>query len=259
MNPSIEQRFNLQGKVALVTGASSGLGAHFARTLAGAGATVVAAARRREKLQGLVQQIKDAGGNALAVAMDVTDAASVTRALDAAEQDAGAIDILVNNAGVAGSRTCLKEDEANWDAVMETNLKGAWRVAHGVASRNVAADHPCSIVNIASILGIRVGFGESTYAISKAAVVQMTKAMALELARKQIRVNALCPGYFATEMNAGYLESERGQDYLKTTTAGRMGELDELSGPLLLLASEAGSFINGATIPVDGGHLVGSL
>jgi len=191
--------------------------------------------------------------------MDVTSAASVTLALDEIEKTAGAVDILVNNAGVAGSRHCLKEDEANWDAIMDTNLKGAWRVAHGVANRSVAAGRPCSIINIASILGIRVGFGESSYAISKAAVVQMTRAMALELARKDIRVNALCPGYFATEMNSGFLLSERGQAYLGGTTAGRMGELDELSGPLLLLASGAGSFINGAIIPVDGGHLVGSL
>ena len=259
MSQTIEQRFRLEGKVALVTGASSGLGAQFARTLADAGATVVAAARRREKLRDLVQQITDAGGKALAVAMDVTAASSVAAALYEAEQDAGPIDILVNNAGVAGSRHCLKEDEANWDAIMDTNLKGAWRVAHGVANRCVAAGRPCSIINIASILGIRVGFGESSYAISKAAVVQMTRAMALELARKGIRVNALCPGYFATEMNSDYLLSERGQAYLKDTTAGRMGELEELSGPLLLLASEAGSFINGAVIPVDGGHLVGSL
>ncbi|TDG13883.1 SDR family oxidoreductase [Seongchinamella unica] len=259
MTQTIEQRFSLQGKVALVTGASSGLGARFAVALADAGATVVAAARRKEKLQALVQQISDAGGRALAVAMDVTSAASVTSALDEAERGAGPVDILVNNAGVAGSRHCLKEDEANWDAIMETNLKGAWRVAHGVAKRSVAAGRPCSIINIASILGVRVGFGESSYAISKAAVVQMTKAMALELARKNIRVNAICPGYFATEMNADYLLSEGGQAYLKDTTAGRMGELDELDGPLLLLASDAGSFINGAIIPVDGGHLVGSL
>lgn len=259
MNPSIEERFSLQGKVALVTGASSGLGAHFARTLAAAGATVVAAARRREKLQDLVQQISADGGSAVAVAMDVTDAASVSAALDESENSAGAIDILVNNAGVAGSRSFLKEDEANWDAIIDTNLKGAWRVAHEVAGRSVNAGRPCSIINIASILGLRVGFGESSYAVSKAAVVQMTRAMALELGRKQLRVNALCPGYFATEMNSDYLHSERGQAYLKSTTAGRMGELDELSGPLLLLASEAGSFINGAIIPVDGGHLVGSL
>lgn len=259
MNQSIEQQFSLQGKVALVTGASSGLGAHFARTLASAGATVVAAARRKEKLQQLVEEIAADGGKAVAITMDVTSADSIAAGLEEAESHFAGVDILVNNAGVAGSRHSLKEDEANWDAIMDTNLKGAWRVAHAVANRSVAAGKACSIINIASILGLRVGFGESSYAISKAAVVHMTKALALELARKQIRVNALCPGYFATEMNSDYLLSERGQSYLEGTTSGRMGELDELSGPLLLLASEAGSFINGAIIPVDGGHLVGSL
>ena len=255
----MQNRFDLTGKIALVTGASSGLGAHFAAVLAEAGAKVVVAARRKEKLDALVAEIENDAGIALAIDMDVTSASSVAAALDQIETHFGALDILVNNAGTAGSRHCLKEDEANWDAIMDTNLKGAWRVAHAVANRCVEAGRPCSIINIASILGLRVGFGESTYAVSKAAVVQMTKALALELARKQIRVNALCPGYFATEMNSDYLHSDKGQAYLQGTTAGRMGQLDELSGPLLLLASEAGSFINGAAIPVDGGHLVGSL
>ena len=255
----MQNRFDLTGKIALVTGASSGLGAHFAAVLAEAGAKVVVAARRKEKLDALVAEIEKNAGNALAIDMDVTSASSVAAALDKVESHFGRLDILVNNAGTAGSRHCLKEDEANWDAIMDTNLKGAWRVAHAVANRSVAAGRPCSIINIASILGLRVGFGESTYAVSKAAVVQMTKALALELARKQIRVNALCPGYFATEMNSDYLHSDKGQAYLQGTTAGRMGQLDELSGPLLLLASEAGSFINGAALPVDGGHLVGSL
>ena len=255
----MQNRFDLTGKIALVTGASSGLGAHFAAVLAEAGAKVVVAARRKEKLDALVAEIENDAGIALAIDMDVTSASSVAAALDKVEAHFGGLDILVNNAGTAGSRHCLKEDEANWDAIMDTNLKGAWRVAHAVANRCVEAGRPCSIINIASILGLRVGFGESTYAVSKAAVVQMTKALALELARKQIRVNALCPGYFATEMNSDYLHSDKGQAYLQGTTAGRMGQLDELSGPLLLLASEAGSFINGAAIPVDGGHLVGSL
>ncbi len=255
----MQNRFDLTGKIALVTGASSGLGAHFAAVLAEAGAKVVVAARRKEKLDALVAEIENDAGIALAIDMDVTSASSVAAALDQIESHFGRLDILVNNAGTAGSRHCLKEDEANWDAIMDTNLKGAWRVAHAVANRCVEAGRPCSIINIASILGLRVGFGESTYAVSKAAVVQMTKALALELARKQIRVNALCPGYFATEMNSDYLHSDKGQAYLQGTTAGRMGQLDELSGPLLLLASEAGSFINGAAIPVDGGHLVGSL
>jgi NAD(P)-dependent dehydrogenase (short-subunit alcohol dehydrogenase family) len=259
MSQLLETRFSLKGKTALVSGASSGLGAHFAKVLASAGATVVVAARRQDKLDSLVAQIESAGGKALAVSMDVTSTDSVAAALDQAEAAFDSVDILVNNAGVAGSRHSLKEDEANWDFVMDTNLKGAWRLAHAVANRAVAASRPCSIINVASILGLRVGFGESTYAISKAAVVQMTKALALELARKNIRVNAICPGYFATEMNSDYLLSDKGQAYLSGTTSGRMGDVEELGGPLLLLASDAGSFMNGAIVPVDGGHLVGSL
>ena len=153
----------------------------------------------------------------------------------------------------------MKVDEQNWDFIMDANLKGAWRVAQAVARRSVELDRPCNIINIASILGLRVGFGESIYAISKAGVVQMTKAMALELGRKQIRVNAICPGYFATEMNSDYLLSEAGQEYLANTPAGRMGQVEELTAPLLLLAGPGGSFVNGAVIPVDGGHLVSSL
>ncbi|QFU77842.1 SDR family oxidoreductase [Halioglobus maricola] len=251
--------FSLEGKVALVTGASSGLGAHFAKILAAAGATVVAAARRQEKLETLVADITAAGGQAAAVGMDVTDAASVTEGIADIEQTHGGIDILVNNAGVAGSRYSLNVTETEFDHIMNANLKGAWRVAQAVARLASANERCCSIINIASILGLRVSFGESVYAISKAAVVQMTKAMALELAPKGIRVNAIAPGYFATEMNSEYLNSDAGQAYLKGTPAGRMGDIDELSGPLLLLASEAGSFVNGAILPVDGGHLVKAL
>jgi len=250
---------SLEGKTALVTGASSGLGTHFARVLADAGALVVATARRRERLEELVARIDADGGHALAIPMDVTDAGSVEAALDEAGARAGPICVLVNNAGVAAPRYSLKASEEDWDYVMDTNLKGAWRLAQATARRAVAAGHPLSIVNIASILGLRVGFGESVYAIAKAGVVQMTRALAMELARKQVRVNALCPGYFATEMNADYLNSDAGRAYLETTPAGRSGRLDELTAPLLLLASDAGSFINGAVLPVDGGHLVSPL
>ncbi|WP_240725089.1 SDR family NAD(P)-dependent oxidoreductase [Mangrovimicrobium sediminis] len=255
----MDKLLGVEGKVALVTGASSGLGAHFARILAGAGARVVAAARRRDRLEQLVGEITAAGGEAIAVAMDVTDAESVAAALDEIGTRMGGVDILVNNAGVAASRYSLKVDDENWDFVMDTNLKGAWRVAQAVARRAIEAEKPCSIVNIASILGLRVGFGETVYAIAKAGVVQMTRALAMELGRKNVRVNALCPGYFATEMNSDYLLSEAGQAYLRNTPAGRMGELDELAAPLLLLAGDGGSFINGVALPVDGGHLVGSL
>lgn len=254
-----DNRFSLAGRVALVTGASSGLGAHFARVLAGAGATVIIGARRVDRLQALQTELAGDGAEVLALALDVTAADSVDKALDAVEARYGAVTILVNNAGVADSRHSLKVDEASWDYIMDTNLKGAWRMAQAVASRCIRAGSSGSIINIASILGLRVGFGESAYATAKAGLVQLTKAMALELAGKGIRVNAICPGYFSTEMNGDFLSSEQGQAMLQATPSRRPGDMDELAGPLLLLASDAGSFMTGTAIPVDGGHMVSSL
>jgi NAD(P)-dependent dehydrogenase (short-subunit alcohol dehydrogenase family) len=249
----------MQGKVVLVTGASSGLGAHFAKVLAAAGAAVAVGARRVEKLDTLVEQIKAAGGTALAVALDVTDTASVSDALNAIESGLGPVTVLVNNAGVADSRRFINVDEASWDYVMDTNLKGAWRVAQTVAKRILELGLTGSVINISSILGLRVGLGESTYASSKAALVHLTRSMALELGHKGVRVNAICPGYFKTEMNRDYFDSPAGKAFVDNTPARRLGNLDELNGPLLLLATEAGSFINGIALPVDGGHLVSSL
>lgn len=250
---------SLTGKVALVTGASSGLGAHFAKVLATAGAKVVVGARRVEKLQDLVGEIAESGGEAVAVAMDITDTTSVIQAIDDGEAAFGPITILINNAGVADSKRFINVDEGSWDFVMDTNLKGAWTVANQVSKRLMANKLGGSIVNIASILGLRVAVGESTYAISKAGVVQMTKAMALEFATKGIRVNAICPGYFKTEINADFFATEKGEAFIQATPARRLGKLQELNAPLLLLASDAGSFINGTAIPIDGGHTVSSL
>ncbi|MFK7853815.1 MAG: SDR family NAD(P)-dependent oxidoreductase [Granulosicoccus sp.] len=249
----------LDDELALITGASSGLGEHFAQVLAAAGAKVVVAARRQDKLDALVSRIEQSGGNAVSVQMDVTDKGSIDKALHYINAECGNVSILVNNAGIADAKTFLKLDETSWHQTLDVNLNGAWRVAHAVSTQMVASDTPGCIVNIASILGLRVGFGNSAYAVSKAAVVQMTKAMALELGAKGIRVNALCPGYIETEINADYFSTEKGQNYIKTTPARRTGTLEELSGPLLLLCSNAGSFINGVALPVDGGHLLSSL
>ena len=250
---------SVSDKIALVTGASSGLGAHFAKVLANAGAKVIVAARRTDKLASLVEDIKNSGGEAVAVAMDITDGNSIVQALDEAEKVFGTVNLLINNAGVADSKRFINVDEDSWDFVINTNLKGAWYAANQVAKRLMAKQAPGSIINIASILGLRVGIGESTYAVSKAGVVQMTKAMALELGSKGIRVNAICPGYFRTEINSDYFDTDKGQAYINSTPAKRLGKLEELDAPLLLLASDAGSFVNGVALPVDGGHVVSSL
>ncbi|MEH6583893.1 MAG: SDR family oxidoreductase [Halioglobus sp.] len=249
----------MNGKVVLVTGASSGLGAHFARVLAAAGASVAVGARRADRLDALVQELKATGATAMAVPLDVTSTQSVSSALELIEEAFGIVTVLINNAGVADSRYCLNVDEDSWDFVMDTNLKGAWCVAKEVAKGCIGSKCEGSIVNVASILGLRQSFGESTYATAKAGLVQLTKAMALELGSKGVRVNAICPGYFSTELNADYLASEAGQAMLDKSPFRRAGQLEELDGPLLLLASEAGRFMTGTAIPVDGGHLVSAL
>lgn len=251
--------FNLNGKIALVTGASSGLGHHFSKTLAGAGAKVVVAARRRDKLDNLVQEITKAGGDVIAVTMDVTDSASIRAAYDEAEKKLGLVDIIVCNAGVATSQAFLEIDEEGWDFTMDTNVKGVMRTAQEGCKRLVAADKSGTVINISSLLGLACQTLQTSYATSKAAVIHMTRCMASEMMRYNIRVNSIAPGYFKTEMNAGFFDTERGKAYIKTIPARRLGRLEELDGPLLLLASEASSFINGTTLVVDGGHMVKSF
>lgn len=258
MNPSALNAFRLDGHTALVTGASSGLGQHFAHLVASVGARVVLAARRTDKLADTVAQIEAAGGQARAVALDVTSSASVSACFDALA-DWGVPDIVINNAGVTVTRGVLQQTEDDWDSVINTNLKGCWLVATEAARRLVAAGQGGSIVNVASILGERVAGGVAPYAISKAGVLQATKAMALELARHRIRVNALLPGYVVTDLNRDFLLSDAGQRLRERIPSRRFGEMTDLDGPLLLLASDAGAAMSGATLAVDGAHLVSSL
>ncbi|PMY73359.1 MULTISPECIES: SDR family NAD(P)-dependent oxidoreductase [unclassified Pseudomonas] len=257
---SVINRFSLEGKVCLVTGASSGIGAHLARVAAKAGARLVIGARRLERLEEVATDIHWAGGEVLSVAMDVTDRDSVEAAFDAAQTQFGVVDVVLNNAGIGNGKRALEITEEEWRTMLSTNLDGVWRVAQCAAQRLVKAEKPGSIINIASILGLRAGSGYSHYSAAKAGVVQLTQSMALDLARHHIRVNAIAPGYFKTEMNDDYFDSPQGESYIRNVVPmRRLGLLDELEGPFLLLASEAGAFMTGTTLAVDGGHLVSSL
>jgi NAD(P)-dependent dehydrogenase (short-subunit alcohol dehydrogenase family) len=258
MTNSLSSRFGLTGKTALVTGASGGLGLHFARLLASAGARVVLAARRTEVLDEAVRHIGESGGMARALALDVSSAAHVKRSFEELA-DWGVPDIVINNAGVTVTRAALEQTEEDWDRVIDTNLKGCWLVATEAARRLVAVGRSGSVVNVASILGERVAGGVAPYAISKAGIIQATKALALELARYGIRVNALLPGYVVTDLNRAFLESDAGQKLRMRIPSRRFSEPSDLDGPLLLLASEAGAAMSGACLAVDGAHLVSSL
>lgn len=247
-------QFSLAGRIALITGASSGIGREVARGLAQAGAKVAVAARRRDKLQTLVEEIGGAGQQALAVAMDVTDRASVTSAFDEITAQWGTVDVVVNNAGVAEPTHFLKTDDASLDFVMNTNFRGVWHVAQEGAARMVSAGIGGSIINIASVLGLGAQPGQTSYCASKGAVINLTRAMSLDLIRHGIRVNAIAPGWFKTEINEDFFASPAGQAYIEQMPARRLGKLEELVGPVLLLASDAGSFVNGSVLTVDGAH-----
>ena len=253
---SYSASFGLDGVTAVVTGASSGLGAHVAGVLASAGADVVLAARNVERLVELQARIRDMGRQAWASKLDVTRSDSVVdffASLPTTPQ------VIVNNAGVTATASILEQRESDWDAVIDTNLKGAWLVAQQAAKKMVAAGIGGSIINVASILGERVAGGVAPYCASKAGILQLTRSLALELARYDIRANAILPGYVATDLNREFLQSAAGEKLKSRIPTRRFGELSDLNGAILLLASAAGRHMSGASLAVDGGHLVSSL
>lgn len=250
----------IRNKRVFITGASSGLGAHFARLVARHGAAVAVGARRRDRLEALVDELGAAGAaSAIALELDVAQEGSVSQAFTAAEAAIGPIDVVVNNAGIADGGAALDTTLDAFDRVVATNLRGVWLMSTAAAERWRSAKRGGAIVNIASILGFRVSKGVAAYAVSKAAVVQITQAHALEWARYGIRVNALAPGYIETEMNAGFFDTEPGQAMVKRIPMRRLGRPDDLDAAFLLLATDASRWMTGATIPVDGGHLLSAL
>jgi NAD(P)-dependent dehydrogenase (short-subunit alcohol dehydrogenase family) len=248
--------FDLRGEVILITGASQGLGRQFARVLSAHGAGVALAARQAGKLKALEEEIRGKGGRAAAVAMDVTGTASIGKALDEAEAALGPITVLVNNAGIAIEKLAIEQTETDWDAVIGANLKGAYFTATELARRMIARKQAGNIVNIASVLGLGVMKFLSPYTISKAGIVQATKAMALELAPNNIRVNALAPGYIDTEMNHEFWATPAGEKLTKRIPQRRVGSESDLDGAIMLLASKASRYMTGSVVTVDGGFLL---
>jgi 3-oxoacyl-[acyl-carrier protein] reductase len=248
--------FDLTGHVALVTGASSGLGLRFAECLAENGAKIVLVARRADRLAVVKARIEANGGHGIAVEADVLDRGAMTRAFDAAEKAFGTVTILINNAGVAHSGRAVELPETEWRRILSTNLDAVFFWAQEAARRMLAAGKGGAIVNISSVLGFGVNKGVIAYATAKAGVIQITKALALELAFKGIRVNAIAPGWIVTDLNREFLASERGLAIKRDIPIGRFGDARDLDGALLLLVSDAGRFITGATIVADGGQMV---
>lgn len=254
-------RFRLDGKHVVITGASSGFGSHFAGVLAHAGARVVLGARRAEKIESRVAEIRDAGGEAAGLPLDVRSSDSIRAFIQGAEDEFGPIDVVINNAGVeAGAKTYMMIDEDDWDFVMDTNLKGAWLMAKHYTER-VAANGQTggNIINVSSITDRRTIKGQFPYAVSKGALTRMTEVMALEAAKYRIRVNALAPGYILTDVSRLLLESDQAPDFMKGIPMRRFGDFEDLDGPILLLASDASSYMTGSVLTVDGGHVCASL
>ena len=251
-----ENLFDLSGKVALITGASSGLGKHFAKTLSSNGAKTILAARRVEKMEKLQSELEN---DSFIVILDVTSKESVNSLKEEIENTIGQLDIVINNAGISDPVRFKDISEDSWLSILETNLNGAFRIAKMATDIMLKNKDGGSIINIASILAERVGLNLTSYASAKAALVQLTKSMALELARSNIRVNALAPGYILTEINQDFFATEEGQGYISKIPMKRLGLEHELDGALLLLASDASSFMTGSVITVDGGHVINPL
>jgi len=248
--------FDLTGRTALITGASSGFGAHFTQVLGRANACLYVAARRTEQLQRMAAALPEQlRARVTIITMDVSSSASVTQALASIAD----LDIVVNNAGIVRNALALEQSEEDWDRVLDTNLKGAFLVSQAAAKIMSRRKRSGSIINIASIMGLRQSSTVLPYAVSKAGLIQLTKVLALEFARFNIRVNALAPGYFHTELNSKFWDSRAGDALVSRIPQRRLGQLADLDGPLLLLASEASRYMTGAVLVVDGGHLVSGL
>jgi NAD(P)-dependent dehydrogenase (short-subunit alcohol dehydrogenase family) len=249
-------RFSLAGRVALVTGASSGFGAHFATVLARAGAKVACVARRRDRVDALAGSLRDIGAQAVGCAMDVTDLASIRAGFDTVEAVIGTVDLLINNAGLSAPAPFPQMTDEQWSSVLDVNLSAPYRVSREMCQRLIAKGQPGAIIHIASILGHLAKAMFLNYGTTKGALINLTQAMALDLLPHRIRVNAIAPGYFPTEMTNPFFETDAGKKEIAALPPGRLGRLDELDGPLLLLASDASSYMNGSVLTVDCGHSI---
>ena len=248
--------FDLSGKTAIVTGASAGLGYRFAWTLARAGAKVIATARSIEKLEKLAEKIESVDGKCYVETLDMRDREAIRECVARCEGDEP-IDIVVNNAGIAIVKSPERYRDDDWDAVYETNLRGPWTLAQAVIKRRLVDQRECSIINIASVLGIRPLGHIPPYAAAKAGLINLGRDLCVDLAAKNIRINALAPGYYETEMNREWLKTDAGLKLRERIPAGRFGQPDDLDGAILFLASSASRFMNGSVLTMDGGHSAG--
>ncbi|MBT6274331.1 MAG: SDR family oxidoreductase [Chromatiales bacterium] len=256
---NVAELFSMKGERVLVTGASSGLGEHFARVLAAAGADVALAARRLDACEALADEIRAMGRNAVSIQMDVCDSDSVQEGIDRAVDQLGDVSVLINNAGVTETVGFVEQSKESWDRIIDTNLNGAWAVARATAAHMTGGGAGGNIINIASVMSFRVAGHLAAYCTSKGALLQLTRAMGLELARHGVRVNALAPGYIATPFNAEYFATGAGQKIIDRIPQRRLGEVADLDGAILLLASKASTYMTSTVVHVDGGHVQSSL